>query len=324
MAAVHLALYLAVYGLCHFIRERQRPTVLATTTESGRQTPPAMATDSNDELRPTTVPQRSTTPPPSAAGDFRPTPSTPIVIVHSGRLLMSEPSGHQVLPTSFVERYPNVIVASPFTPPEYYAPRVAKRRLPANRIALEAAAALEATRDRQPLLMTDAYTVPLQDGTVNPMQYCMIGLLFAGLCAAAALVVVYAPIAKRTTPFRSEEDLLHPERRSRMLSPDPPQLANGSGVVVITDWQNAPVDLGVDVFGSFAKPGNSVDTKVTADFDFAPLALEAGTMGAEGRVSPGRCDQYYYTYCVNPTANVFHYDPNAMECFPNSRRDTQL
>ncbi|KAL3188974.1 hypothetical protein MRX96_003123 [Rhipicephalus microplus] len=236
--------------------------------------------------------------PPSAAGDFRPTPSTPIVIVHSGRLLMSEPSGHQVLPTSFVERYPNVIVASPFTPPEYYAPRVAKRRLPANRIALEAAAALEATRDRQPLLMTDAYTVPLQDGTVNPMQYCMIGLLFAGLCAAAALVVVYAPIAKRTTPFRSEEDLLHPERRSRMLSPDPPQLANGSGVVVITDWQNAPVDLGVDVFGSFAKPGNSV--------------------------SPGRCDQYYYTYCVNPTANVFHYDPNAMECFPNSRRDTQL
>ncbi|KAL3172445.1 hypothetical protein MRX96_058144 [Rhipicephalus microplus] len=95
---------------------------------------------------------------------------------------MSEPSGRHVWPASFIDQ--NGMVGSPSTPPEYYAPRATTPRAPTNRIAL--AAALESTRDRQPLLMTDAHTVPLEDGTVSPVQYCKIGLLFAGLCATAA------------------------------------------------------------------------------------------------------------------------------------------
>ncbi|KAL3172450.1 hypothetical protein MRX96_058149 [Rhipicephalus microplus] len=143
-----------------------------------------MATDSDDEVGPTRVPRRSTAPPPTACGDSRPTtPSSPIAAVRAGHLPMSEPSGRHVCwPSSFIDR--NGMVGSPSTPPEYYVPRATTRRAPTNRIAL--AVALEATRDRQPLLMTDARTVPLQDGTVSPVQYCMIGLLFAGLCATAA------------------------------------------------------------------------------------------------------------------------------------------
>ncbi|KAL3172448.1 hypothetical protein MRX96_043360 [Rhipicephalus microplus] len=110
------------------------------------------------------------------------------------------------------------MVGSPSTPPEYYAPRATTPRAPTNRIAL--AAALESTRDRQPLLITDAHTVPLQDGTVSPVQYCMIGLLFAGLCATAAWY--RAPLGKRTTPHRAQVELLHHEKQSRMPGYDPP------------------------------------------------------------------------------------------------------
>ncbi|KAL3245870.1 hypothetical protein MRX96_058154 [Rhipicephalus microplus] len=121
--------------------------------------------------------------PPPAGGDGRPTtPSSSIATIRAGRLPMSEPSGRHVWLASFIDR--NGMVGSPSTPPEYYAPRATTPRAPTNRIAL--AAALESTRDRQPLLMTDVHTVPLQDGTVSPVQYCMIGLLFAGLCAAVA------------------------------------------------------------------------------------------------------------------------------------------
>ncbi|KAL3172446.1 hypothetical protein MRX96_058145 [Rhipicephalus microplus] len=148
-----------------------------------RQTPPAMATNSEDEVGPTGVPRRSAAPPPPAGGDSRPTtPSSSIATIGAGRLPMSEPSGRYVWPASFIDR--NGMVGFPSTPPEYYAPRATTPRAPTNRIAL--AAALESTRDRQPLLMTDAHTVPLQDGTVSPVQYCLIGLLFSGLCAAAA------------------------------------------------------------------------------------------------------------------------------------------
>ncbi|KAL1415863.1 hypothetical protein MTO96_028646 [Rhipicephalus appendiculatus] len=279
-----------------------------------------MATDSDDEVSPDRVPQRSATPPPSAAGDGRLTTSSPIAIVRTGHPPISVPSGRHMWPASYIDQYRNVTVGSPSTPPEYYVPRSTTRRAPTNRVALAAAAALESTRDRQPLLMNDAYTVPLHDGTVNPMQYCMIGLLFAGLCVAAALVVVDAPGAKRTTPLRSQEEL----KRSRMPSYDPSELANGSAVVVIADRQHAPDDLGVDVLGSFAKPGNSVDTTVAAKVDAAPLATEVGSVAVEGRVSPGSCNRYYYTYCAKPTSNAFHYDPDQMACVTSTRRAPQL
>ncbi|KAH7981649.1 hypothetical protein HPB52_000424 [Rhipicephalus sanguineus] len=289
-----------------------------------------MDTDSDNEASPAGVPQTSATPSPSAAGDSRPTPSNPIEIVRTGRLAMSVPSGRHMLPASYIDQYRNVTVGSPSTPPEYYVPRATTRRAPANRVALAAAAALESNRDRQPLLMTDAYTVPLQDGTVSPMQYCIIGLLFAGLCVAAALVVVDAPGGKRTTPLRLNEELRHPGRRSPMPSYDPPELVNANAVVVIPDRQHAPVDLGVNVSGlgsetvSGAKPENSVDTTVAAKIDAAPLATEVGSMAVEGSVRPDSCNRYYYTHCTKPTANVFHYDPDQMACVPNTRRGVQL
>ncbi|KAL3218454.1 hypothetical protein MRX96_050718 [Rhipicephalus microplus] len=201
-----------------------------------------MATDSGDEVGPTRVPQRSAAPPPPAGGDSRlTTPSSPIAAVRASRLPMSEPSGRHVWPARFFDR--NGMVGSPSTPPEYYAPRATTPRAPTNRIAL--AAALESTRDRQPLLMTDAHTVPLQDGTVSPVQYCMIGLLFAGLCAAVAWSV--RPLGKRTTPLRAQDELLHHEKQSRMPGYHPP-------VVGIADGQNAPVGLCVDACAFLAKP----------------------------------------------------------------------
>ncbi|KAL3245863.1 hypothetical protein MRX96_058147 [Rhipicephalus microplus] len=197
-----------------------------------------MATDSDDEVGPTRVPRRSAAPPPPAGGDSRPTtPSSPIAAVRAGRLPMSEPSERHLWPDSFIDR--NGMVGSPSTPPEYYAPRATTPRAPTNRIAL--AAALESTRDRQPLLITDAHTVPLQDGTENARP--RIGHKWS--CCTT---------------------------RSSHGCPATIRL-----VVGLADGQNAPVGLCVDAGGFLAKPRISVDVAVAAETASRPLAtVEVG------------------------------------------------
>ncbi|KAH7978885.1 hypothetical protein HPB49_007230 [Dermacentor silvarum] len=284
-----------------------------------------MATDSEHEVDRPEVPQpKATTPPPSAAGDCRATPPDPIAIVRTGRLPMSVPSGRHGWPVSFMDQCRLVTVGSPSTPPEYYVPRATARRPPTNRVARAAAAALESSRDRQPLLTTDTYTVPLQDGTVSPMQYCMVGLLLAGFCVAAALVVVNAPggqVTQHDVRPRSE----HHEIRPRMPAYDPPDEVDHDAVVVIPRpvEQPSPGVQGPTVFEPLPKPGNSVDATVAAKDHAAQDAITTGAWAIQGR---GRhdCNQYYYTYCARPSANGFHYDPEQMTCVPTTKPRAQL
>ncbi|KAH7973961.1 hypothetical protein HPB49_007904 [Dermacentor silvarum] len=278
-----------------------------------------MATDSEHEVDHPGVPQpRATTP--SAAGYCRATPSDPMAIVLTGRLPMSAPSGRHGWPASFMDQCRLVTFGSPSTPPEYYVPRATVRRPPTNRVARAAAAALESSRDRQPLLMKDTHTLPLQDGTVRPMQYCMIGLLLAGLCVAAALVVVDAPGGHGVRP-RAE----HHEIRPRMPAYDPHDEVDRDAVVVIPRpvEQPSPGGQGPTVFEPLPKPGNSVDATVAAKDHPTQDAITTGALVIQGR---GRhdCNQYNYTYCTRPTANGFHYDPEQTACVPTTTPRTQL
>ncbi|KAH7973968.1 hypothetical protein HPB49_007911 [Dermacentor silvarum] len=282
-----------------------------------------MATDSEHEVDRPGVPQpRATTP--SAAGYCRETPSEPMAIVLTGRLPMSAPSGRHGWPASFMDQCRLVTVGSPSTLPEYYVPRATARRPPTNRVARAAAAALESSRDRQPLLMKDTHTVPLQDGTVRPMQYCLIDLLLTGLCLAAALVVVDAPgghVTQHDVPPRAE----HHEIRPRMPVYDPHDEVDREAVVVIPRpvEQPSPGSQGPTVFEPPPKPGNSVDATVAAKDHAAQDAITTGASVIQGR---GRhdCNQYNYTYCTRPTANGFHYDPEHRACVPTTIPRAQL
>ncbi|KAH7973962.1 hypothetical protein HPB49_007905 [Dermacentor silvarum] len=278
-----------------------------------------MATDSEHEVdRPGVPHPRATTP--SAAGDCRATPSDPMAIVRTGCLPMSAPSGRHGWPASFMDQGRLVTVGSPSTPPEYYVPRATARRPPTNRVARAAPAALESSRDRQPKLMKDTHTVPLQDGTVSPMQYCLIGLLLAGLCVAAALVVVDAPEGHDVRP-RAE----HHEIRPRMPAYDPHDEVDREAVVVILRpvEQPSPVVQGPTVFEPLPKPGNSVDATVAAKDHAAQDAITTGASVIQGR---GRhdCNQYNYTYCTRPTANGFNYNRKHRACVPTTTPRVQL
>ncbi|KAH6929979.1 hypothetical protein HPB50_007816 [Hyalomma asiaticum] len=183
-----------------------------------------MATDSNNATNCPGPHKTSGKQPPPATGDFRPTASSPVAIVRTDSPEMSVPSGRYVLPSRYIHQYRNVTVGSASTPPEYYIARSSPRRSPMNRVARAASAALESNRDHQPLLVIDAYTVPLQDGTVSPKRYWMIGLLFPGMCVAAALVFVYGTGGQRTT----SGDLRFKEQH---LSYDPPILDDDKAFV---------------------------------------------------------------------------------------------
>ncbi|KAH6929980.1 hypothetical protein HPB50_007817 [Hyalomma asiaticum] len=182
-----------------------------------------MAATSNSETSSPGVLQTRGTPPPSTTSDFRPTAPAPVAIVRTGRLPMGMPSGRYVLPSGCINQYRNVTAGSPSTPPEHYVARGSTRWPPTNRIAHAAAGALDSNGDRQPLLMTDAYTVHLQDGTVSPTHYCAIGLVFVGVCVAAALVLVDATGGQRGTShdLRSKEQHPQPEMNSTKVRCNP-------------------------------------------------------------------------------------------------------
>ncbi|XP_054919692.2 uncharacterized protein [Dermacentor andersoni] len=282
-----------------------------------------MATDA--ELnRPRTPQPSATTPPPAAAGDCRPTPSQPIAIARTGRLPMSAPSGLHGWPESFIEQYRHVTVGSPSTPPEYYVPGASTRRPPTNRVERAAADALASSRDRQPLLMADTYTVPLQDGTVSPTQYCMIGIVLASLCVAAALVVVDAPGGNATTHDVGPK-AVYEERRPLLPSYDPHNPVDRNAVAVIPrpEERRSPGVQGPTVFEPLQKPGNSADTTIAVKDDAAQDAITVSSLAAEGRRRHD-CNQYYYTYCTRPTANGFHYDPEQMTCVPTTKPGAQV
>ncbi|KAH6929976.1 hypothetical protein HPB50_007813 [Hyalomma asiaticum] len=101
-----------------------------------------MATNPDNGTSCPVGPQTSGTPPPSAAGDFRPPPSGRIAIARTGRLPMSMPSERYVLPPGCIDQYRNVTVGSPSTPPQCYVARDNTRRPPKNGVARAAAAAL--------------------------------------------------------------------------------------------------------------------------------------------------------------------------------------
>ncbi|KAH6921173.1 hypothetical protein HPB50_027836 [Hyalomma asiaticum] len=249
----------------------------------------AMATDSSNETSCPGVPHTSGTPPPSAAGDFRPTPSAPVAIVRTGRLPMSAPSERYVLPFGDIDQCSNVTIGSPSTPPDYYFARTSARKPPTNRIARVAAAALESNRDRQPLLTIDAYTVPLQDGTVSPTLYCTVGLVFAGVCVAAALVLfdVTGRQPTTSTDLQSKERHPQPETNSTDLGHNPPDMEGERVTFSRSDRQHTSENRGLNIFELFSKPANSVDTAAAANVDTATVTTAVGSWTVEKRSDSG-------------------------------------
>ncbi|XP_070389268.1 uncharacterized protein [Dermacentor albipictus] len=284
--------------------------------------PSLMADDFNHDFNRRRAPEPSaTSPPPAGAGDCPPIPASHAAIARTGRLPMSAPSGRNGWPENLVKQYGHAKVGSPSTPPEYYVRRATTGRPPANGVARAAAAALASNRDRQPLLTADTYTVPLHDGTVSPMHYCMTGLVLVSLCAAVALVVVGVPGMHATT-HDVRPEAAYRERRPRLPSYD----QVGRNAVVVTprpEEQSSPGVQGSTVFGPLQKPGNSADTTVSPKDDAAQHAVTISSLGVEGHARHG-CNQYYYTYCTRPTANRFHYDPEQMACVPTTKSGAQL
>lgn len=202
---------------------------------------------------------------------------------------MSVPSERYSLPFGDIDQCSNVTIGSPSTPPDYYYARTSARKPPTNRIALAAAAALESNRDRQPLLTIDAYTVPLQDGTVSPTLYCMVGLVFAVVCVAAALVLFDVTGRQPTTShdLQSKERHPPPETNSTDLGHDPPDMEDERVTFSRSDRQHMSENRGLNIFELFSKPANSVDTPVAAIVDTATVTTAVGSWTAEKRSDSG-------------------------------------
>ncbi|KAH6930293.1 hypothetical protein HPB50_012541 [Hyalomma asiaticum] len=244
-----------------------------------------MATDSETETSCPGPPDTSATPPPSAAGDFRPTASAHVAIARTGRLPMGMPSGRYVLPSGCIDQYRNATVGSPSTPPEYCVARTNTPQPLTNHVARAAAAALGSNRDRQPLLIGEC-TLPLQDGTVSPTQYCMIGLVFAGVCVAAAPVIVDTTGRRCTT----SHDLRKPLDQAQLRSPG---LDEGKSMVSFPcrRRQNTPNYQGLNIFELFPNIANSVGTTVAADVD-SPTVTTAVVSSAFVKRTLYRLDRF--------------------------------
>ncbi|XP_070390568.1 uncharacterized protein [Dermacentor albipictus] len=271
-----------------------------------------------------------TRPPSQVNSDDPPTisiPSAPVPII---RVPTRPPSSHYVWPPpAYSDEIHQVTIGSPPKPLEYYTPRVAGNGQPSgNRITRGAhVGAFESTRDHQPLLMTDAYTVPLQDAGVNPLQYCMIGVLFTGLFVAAALVVIDSP-GGRLSPHS-----LQPggERRRPVHHSLPRPVYDIRDVedrdaLMDLPGADAQHSLGVQASagnGPFQRPGSPVTTTTVANDDDA-LDAEPFDMTAPKRHLRQDCSRYYYTYCMRPTTGMFHYDPEELVCVPTAALGTQL
>ncbi|KAL1415862.1 hypothetical protein MTO96_028645 [Rhipicephalus appendiculatus] len=295
-----------------------------------------MATGFQHDHSPPTVrhPDASSPPPPPQAvcGDPPPAVSNPSAPIPVIRVPTHSPSGHPSWPPpAYSEDFlRHVPIVSPSTPPEYYTQRVTANRVRSNRIARRGAPATRAadsTRDHQPLLVMDGYPVPLRDVSVNPLQYCMIGVLFAGLFVAAALVVIDSP-GGRLSPHdivQPEEERRHPARHS--LPRPAYDIRDGKDAEVVLPGADEQHSLGVQASAAnmpFRKPDGSVTTTTVANDD--DEAQEAGPVGSR---APRRrlrqdCSRYYYTYCTRPTTTAFHYDPEELTCVPTTALGTQL
>ncbi|KAH7981558.1 hypothetical protein HPB49_025407 [Dermacentor silvarum] len=289
-----------------------------------------MSSDSQRDHSPPRARDTDASPPSQAVSDDPQTlsiPSAPIPIIH---VPTRPPPGHPGWPPpAYNEGFRHVTLGSPPTPPGNYNPRVSRNGQPAgDRIDRSAPVrALESTRDHQPLLMMDAYTVPLQNAGANPLQYCMIGVLVAGLFVAAALVIIDSP-GGRLSPhdLQPEKERSHPLHRLLARPVYDIQDVEDRDAVVVLPGADEQHSLGVQASagnGPFERPGSTVTTTTVANDDDA-LDGEPFDWTAPKRQLRQDCSRYYYTYCTRPTTSAFHYDPEELACVPTTALGSQL
>ncbi|XP_070384798.1 uncharacterized protein [Dermacentor albipictus] len=183
---------------------------------------------------------------------------------------------------------------------------------------------LDCSREHQPLLQLEAALAqePEPGSKTNALQYCLIGILFAGLVIAAVSATTNAPGG----PLAPHDLLPEEERRPAHHQPRPSYHVSENVQTVL-------------VVPSIARPTSPVVARPTADesrnrlrnsaaaksVDQTNTAQHLGQLesaGAEKYVGE-ECRRYYYTYCAHPMP-LFHYDPEQRVCVSTSDDGGQL
>ncbi|KAL3188960.1 hypothetical protein MRX96_003109 [Rhipicephalus microplus] len=258
--------------------------------------------------------------------------SSPRVPIPFMRVPTHPSSGHPSWPPppyseDFFHQSPTV---STLTPPKHYTQRVTTNHARSSHIAHRGSpvtSATDWTRDHQHLLAMDTYPMPHRDASVNSLQYCMIGVLFAGLFVAAALVVIDSP-GGRLSPYdivQPEEENSHPAHYS---PPGPAyDIRDEKDAEVVLPGQDEQHSLGVQASAAnilFRKPDGTATTSTVTNGDDEAQEARPISLRAPMKRRRQDCSRYYYTYCTRPTTTVFHYDPEELTCVPTTALGTQL
>ncbi|KAH6924347.1 hypothetical protein HPB50_015985 [Hyalomma asiaticum] len=276
--------------------------------------------------------RNANTPPPPrvVCGELPPAESVPNAPVPVFCFRTHLPHGHPGWPppayTDDLRRF-----WSPRTLPGYCTPGMTTNRDGNDRFGHggePATRAPEPTHNHQPVIVMDTRNAPHPDADVKPLQYYMVGVLFAGLFAAAALVGVDSPGG-----HLSWHDTVHPEQDSPRSACDPRLtygmdiLGEGKNAGVILSGPEGHHSTGVQASaanGPFRKSYSSAaTTTVVNDKDDARNAEPVDSTAPKRRLRQD-CSPHCYAFCTRPWAIAFHYDPKEMACVSSTVIVTQL
>ncbi|KAH6924918.1 hypothetical protein HPB50_026423 [Hyalomma asiaticum] len=290
----------------------------------------------HDHSPPTDRGTKRSTPPPQQGVCSDPPPvetitMAPIPVI---RLPTRLPPGHPGSPPpAYADDFRRFAVRSPSTLPDYCSLGVTTKGHRCGRFGHRDAPekrAPDSTHDHQHLIVMGTHSETRQDAHVNPLHYCMVGVLVAGVSVAAALVLIDSPGG----PI-SRHDIVQPEQESPR-SARHPRLWSPYGMDEFGEGDDAGVDLfgpdeqrslGVQasaVTGPFRTPDSSAKTRTVASSDDVSRDAEPVDSTAPKRRLRQYCSRHYYTYCTRPRTTACHYDPEELACVPSTALLTQL
>ncbi|KAH6946417.1 hypothetical protein HPB50_013309 [Hyalomma asiaticum] len=295
----------------------------------------------HDHTPPTDDGTDASTPPSPQVLCGDPTPAesitnAPIPVI---RLPSRLPPGHpRSPPPAYSDDFRGFPISSPTPPPEYCcSPGMATNRDESASLGephgfAHRGAPLrrtpDSTHDHQPVIAMDTHRAPRQDAHVNPLHYCMVGVIIVGLFVATTMLLIDSPGGPfwRQDTVKPEQEPPRPARHPPRMSPyGMDEFGKEDDAEVAPPGSDEEHSLGVQASaanGPFRQADSSANTSTLANGDddmrdAEPIDPNAPQLRQD-------CSHYYYTYCTRPRTIAFHYDPEELACVPSTALATQL